>query len=47
VCRMKINRQMSNHVDTLIIKKDFKEDKKINIDIIKEEDGIINNIHGI
>jgi hypothetical protein len=38
---------MSNHIDTLIIRKYFKEDKKINIDIIIEEDGIIINIHGI
>jgi hypothetical protein len=47
VCRMKKNRQMSNHIKTLIIMKDLKEDKTINIDIIKEEDGIIINIHGI
>jgi hypothetical protein len=44
---MKKNRQMLNHIETLIIRKDFKEEKKINIDIIKEEDGIIINIHGI
>jgi hypothetical protein len=47
VCRVKKNRQISNHVDTLIIRKYFKEDKKIHINIIKEEDGIIINIHGI
>jgi hypothetical protein len=47
VCRMNKNCQMSNHIDTLIIIKDFKEDKKINIDIVKEEYGIIINIHGL
>jgi hypothetical protein len=44
---MKKNRQMRNHIDTLIIIKYFKEDKNINISIIKEEDGILINIHGI
>jgi hypothetical protein len=44
---MKKNHQMSNHIETLIIRKNCKEDKKINIDIIKEEDGIIININGI
>jgi hypothetical protein len=47
VCKMKKKNRMSNHIDTLIIRKDFKEDKRINIKIIKEEDGIIINIHGI
>jgi hypothetical protein len=44
---MKANRQMRNHNDTLIAKKVFKEDTKIDIDITKEEYGIINNIHGM
>jgi hypothetical protein len=44
---MNKNHQMSNKIDTLIIRKDFKEDKKIDINIIKEEDGILINIHGI
>jgi hypothetical protein len=47
VCRMKKSRQMSNHIDTLVIKKYFKEENNINIDIIDKEDGIIINIHGI
>ena len=37
---------MWNHIDTLITKKYLNEDKKIEIRIIKEEDGIIINIHG-
>jgi hypothetical protein len=45
--RMNKNCKISNQIDTLIIMKYFKEDKKINIDIIKKEDGIIINIHGI
>jgi hypothetical protein len=44
---MKKKRQILNHIDTLIIWKVFKEDKEININIIKEEYGIIINIHGI
>jgi hypothetical protein len=43
---MKENHHMLNHIGTLITKKGFKKDKKININITKEEDGIINNIHG-
>jgi hypothetical protein len=38
---------MSNHIDTFNIRKYFKEDQKININIIKEEYGRIINIHGI
>ena len=34
-------------IDTLITKKHFKEDKKDDINIMKEEDGIIVNMHGI
>jgi hypothetical protein len=34
-------------IDTLITKKDFKKDKNLNINIIREEDGILVNIHGI
>ena len=37
---------MWNHIDTLITKKYFKEEKKLNIRIFKEEDGIVINIHG-
>ena len=42
---MKENHQMWNHIDTLITKKDLKEDKKIDINIIKEDDGILINVH--
>ena len=44
---VKKNHQKWNHIDTLITKKHFKEDNKVNIDIIDKEDGIIINIHGI
>ena len=44
---MKKNCQTWNHIDTLITRKDFSKDKKIDINIIKEEDEILINIHGI
>jgi UDP-N-acetyl-D-mannosaminuronate dehydrogenase len=47
VCRMKKNHQMPNDIDTLIIRKDLKEYKKIDINIIKKEYGILINIHRI
>jgi hypothetical protein len=43
---MKENHHMWNHIDTLISNEVFKENKKIKIDIIKEEDGILVNIQG-
>ena len=47
MCKAKKNHQMWNHIDTLISRKDFKEYKNIDINITKEEDGILINIHGI
>jgi hypothetical protein len=44
--RVKKNRQKWNHIDTLITRKHFKEDKKVDINIMKEEDGMLVNIHG-
>jgi hypothetical protein len=38
--------QKWNHIDTLITRKHFKEEKKVDIKIMKEEDGILVNIHG-
>jgi len=35
------------HINTLITRKHVKEDKKTDINIIKEEDGILIYIHGI
>jgi hypothetical protein len=43
---MKKNCQNWNHIDTLITGKPSKEDKKVAISIIKEEDEILVNIHG-
>jgi hypothetical protein len=44
---MKGNHQRRNHIDTLITRKVFKKNKNIDNNITKEEDGIINNMHGI
>jgi hypothetical protein len=44
---VKKNQQKWNHIDTLITRKHFKEDKKVNINIMKEEDRILVSIHGI
>jgi hypothetical protein len=35
-----------NHIDTLITRKHFKEEKKVDIKIMNVEYGIIVNIHG-
>jgi hypothetical protein len=43
---VKKNHQKWNHIDTLITRKNFKEEKKVDINIMKEEDGILLNIHG-
>jgi hypothetical protein len=40
-------REKGNHINSLITRKDFKENKKINIYIIREEYGILINIHGM
>ena len=45
-CRVKKNHQKWNSIDTLITSKHFKEDKKVDINIMKEEDEILVNIHG-
>jgi hypothetical protein len=44
---MKGNHQRRNHINTLVTRKVFKKNKKIDNNITKEEDGIINNMHGI
>ena len=36
-----------NHIHTFIIRKDFIDDNKMDMDIIKEEDEILINIHGL
>jgi hypothetical protein len=44
--RVKENHKMLNYIDTLITMKDLKEDNKDDINIIKEECGVLFNIHG-
>ena len=46
MCRVKEDHQLLNCIDTLITNKNFKEDKKEDINIMKEEDWILVIIHG-
>jgi hypothetical protein len=46
MCTIRENDQKWNHIDTLITKNACTKDKKININITKEQNGIINYIHG-
>jgi hypothetical protein len=43
---VKEKHHIGNHIDTLISKEVFKEDKKIDINTINQEEGILINIHG-
>ena len=44
--KVKENHQILNHINTLVTRKDFKEHKKVDINIMKEEAVILVNIHG-
>ena len=46
MCRVKEDHQMWNLIDTLITEKNFKGDKKVDINIIEEEYGVLVNIRG-